>query len=243
MVFCSMQIFTKQLLALTFLYLFSPPPPPSISKYYKLSYYESNGDNENIDIYGPRMGTVTLAGSNNKLSVAGDYEGGSTTIERLIIGSDSVIDFWWEEDPDDPGGMYYPILSVRNLEIVGDSVLILEGYVGFSVKDNGIDISDYFNHIKIREGNELKNTQWTRANGIYYISGSSPWTPVPEPTTYGAIFGALGLGLVTFRRRVRAYRRPFRGMKSHTHSLFRLWASAYGKSARRAALKRASCPE
>jgi|GEM_PF-1704298 len=191
-----------------FLYISNAtPPPPSISSDNEVSYFESTKKADDVASYGPFLGTVTLGGSNNRLAVSGDYEMGTTTVERLIIASDSVVEFWWEEDPDDPGGMYHPTLFLKNLEIVGNSTLILDGPGGLRIKDNGSDISYYFNHIKARVDGELRNTVWTRAHGFYSIVDYSPWTPVPESATYGGIFGVLGVGLATWRRQ---RRRPSR---------------------------------
>jgi len=198
-----------------------PPPSPSISKGNRSVYFEYDENRENIDAQRTELGTVTLAGSNNRLDISGDYTGGATVCNRLIVGSDSVIHFWWEEDPADPGGFYHPYLHVENLEIVGNSAVILEGDMWLDsdrsplmIKDYGRDISNYFSHIKARVGSELKNTVWGRGPGYYYISGYAPWTPVPESETYGAIFGAVGLGLVIFRRRVWACEHSLTGHRS-----------------------------
>jgi len=178
------------------------PPPPSISYYDTTNSFEYDRNWNGIDNYRIDLGKVTLAGSNNRLSVSGGYtpHDSNYIVERLIVGSDSIITFYWEEDPSDPGGVYYPSLVVNDLELIGKSALILEGYVSFWIKDTGDHIWDYLNHIKIIVGNELRNTRWERANGYYYISGDAPWTPVPEPSTYGAILSAATLGVAFYRK-------------------------------------------
>jgi len=41
--------------------------------------------------------------------------------------------------------------------------------------------------------------EWTHYDHI--VATNIEWVPLPEPSTYGAIFGAVGLGLVAWRRR------------------------------------------
>jgi len=48
---------------------------------------------------------------------------------------------------------------------------------------------------------------WPTKKGWTYLRPTgTPWVPTPESETYGAIFGALGLGLVGWRRKVRRAR-------------------------------------
>ncbi|WP_369333194.1 PEP-CTERM sorting domain-containing protein [Cephaloticoccus primus] len=49
--------------------------------------------------------------------------------------------------------------------------------------------------------------QWSLDNGYYYVVGyDGPWKALPEPSTYGAVFVAAGLGVAFLRRRGRGPR-------------------------------------
>jgi len=62
--------------------------------------------------------------------------------------------------------------------------------------------------------------EWGGGNHGWEIFPLAPAPPVPEPTTYGAIFGTVGLCLATFRRRFRGYRRSLAGRRSDVTSSF-----------------------
>jgi len=91
----------------------------------------------------------------------------------------------------------------------------------FFIRKNGKN-EEAINHIGIKDySHRVVKASWADYGDYYLLTPSSiPWSGVPEPTTYGAIFGAVGLCLVTFRRRVRAYRRSLAGRRSDVTSSF-----------------------
>jgi len=155
------------------------------------------------------MGTVILEKGKDRIKLYGAF-----LYERLIIKNDGIIKF--------EKGMYIPSLIINELDVFGDSILTFDGVVAeVSILDRGSRTWAYLNHIGIKIGGELRNTRWTLSDGYYHLDRikTDAWTPVPEPTTYGAIFGAVGLGLVTFRRRFRAHRRSLARDEAQTPSV------------------------
>jgi len=61
--------------------------------------------------------------------------------------------------------------------------------------------SELLRHIRM-DGRYAAVARYHSSSGYYrIISSSSLWTPLPEPATYGATLGAIGLGLVLHRRK------------------------------------------
>jgi len=111
-------------------------------------------------------------------------------------------------------------LLSRNSQALRNYQIVFKGYEGWS--------------LGIKQYNEWEGGD----NNGWEIFPLAPAPPVPEPTTYGAIFGTVVLGLVTWRRRNRSHATASRfgkGIGAHESSF------VYGRSAKSTALNRASC--
>jgi len=130
----------------------------------------------------------------NKLEVDGlgviDFRGGEVGhanylyIEELVIteGSRLVIRDWFE---------YEDYLLIRR---TAAHEKLLSGGDGFTRIEPPIEFENYGGTVT-----------WTHYNNDYWeVTPFGRVGPVPEPSTYGAILGATGLGLLIWRRRKRA---------------------------------------
>jgi len=87
------------------------------------------------------------------------------------------------------------------------------GAVGYNIflKKRGQETLDIMKRIRFRSANgALLEADISYEGPEYYsvLPGRMPWTrpPVPEPTTYGAVFAACGLGFALYRGRKRTGR-------------------------------------
>jgi len=178
-------------------------PPPDY-----LSGYKSSGFLLEGDFYDDNWGRVVLDSDNDHWTVYGDYGSGYSYVRDLIVKKDSIIEFVGPSlDPD----LYGPILNVEYITFWGDSVLFLSldpaGSSTLGIKDHGAVPKEALRHIAISNDSGLWVPQWSLDNGYYYVVGyDGPWKALPEPSTYGAVFVAAGLGVAFLRRRGRGLR-------------------------------------
>jgi len=132
-----------------------------------------------------------------------DHSGASTVqfLHNLIVKGGSVIDF----SPD----RYHQALYLDDLLINEDSLLRMRNWSAGStfllVRKDSEHLADALSKIKfthIAGGGVAKLREY---NDEYW----EVFATVPEPSTYGAVLGGVGLGLVFWRRR-RKGRRPRR---------------------------------
>jgi len=132
------------------------------------------------------------------------------------FGNAGILEF---DKCNDCDSSYGNVLFLGELIISGIDRLELRYAGEIYIRDLGDRTIESVRHMAFGNGRRLfKAVLSGRRSGGYYRVTSSfdPWTPppVPEPTTYGAIFGAVGLGLATVRRRFRAYGRSLAGHRS-----------------------------
>ena len=168
--------------------------------------------------------TLTLTGTN---TLAGTMAGATGT---LVVGSGATLTLGANfTDPNLTIVLAGGTLNLNgttgtfgNLQITGNSVLDFSGTANslltvnnVSFQNTGLQLSvtnwadtmDYFystNQSPSTQGsaplNQIVFTGFTGAN-TKWLSYDHEITPVPEPSTYGAIFTALSLGLLALRRR------------------------------------------
>jgi len=128
-------------------------------------------------------------------------------IKKVIVSSlgdgSSQISF---EEPSRDGRR--ASLYLNELIIEGRDWIVVSGvewsgeYTGFYIKNNGAKTLDIIqNHISFWTEKGVKSANWNLIGGYYKLTPSlNGWiAPVPEPATYGAILGAIGLSLMLWR--------------------------------------------
>jgi len=99
-------------------------------------------------------------------------------VDELMVGENGILDIYDGGDWVPEGGACLPGMFLRD---IGDGEVL--------------------RHIRM-DGRYTAVARYHSPSGYYRIvSSSSLWTPLPEPATYGAILGALGLALVLRRRK------------------------------------------
>jgi len=155
-------------------------------------------------LYADYWGEVILDGKNNTWVVDGDFTGGESYIESLVVKTDSTIYF----DRSDPDPDWYDAsLHIDNITFLGDSVLKLSGGLGgFYLQDHGAITQEAMRHIAIEDASgKLWKPTWHLSHGRWNTSmwNAQPWVPLPEASTYGAAFSfsALAVGFIRKRKR------------------------------------------
>jgi hypothetical protein len=82
----------------------------------------------------------------------------------------------------------------------GLDIQLTDGTTSVSISDNAVPGNDFYTFNTMGFGYYNRNT----ANSLDVDSISVDFTPVPEPSTYAILAGFAALGLVMYRRRVRA---------------------------------------
>jgi len=99
-------------------------------------------------------------------------------VDTLIVGKNGILDIYGGGDWVPGGGACLPGMFLRD---IGDGEVL--------------------RHIRM-DGRYAAIAHYHSPSGYYRIvSSSSLWAPLPEPATYGAILGAVGLSLVLWRER------------------------------------------
>ncbi|MDF3057948.1 MAG: autotransporter-associated beta strand repeat protein [Rariglobus sp.] len=134
-------------------------------------------------------GGLTGAAATTANQAVLDINGTTQTFNTLIVEGNSVIDFSGG-DPCAP-----TFLNISDINFVGDATLTIKNWIEFTdfflVKDTAtIDFSRI-----IFEG------YGSQAAWQGYSTGWKQITPVPEPSTYGALILGSATGLLWFRRR------------------------------------------
>jgi|GEM_PF-1812186 len=102
-------------------------------------------------------------------------------VDELIVGLNGILDVY-------NGGSWVP---------AGNACL--PGMFLYYYPDH-----ELLRHIRM-DGRYAAIARYHSASGYYRIvASSSLWTPLPEPATYGAILGMVGLSLVLWRKKRRA---------------------------------------
>jgi len=98
-------------------------------------------------------------------------------VDELIVGENGILDIYGGGDWVPEGGACLPGMFVRYID------------------------SELIRHIRM-DGRYAAIAHYHSPSGYYRIvSSSSLWAPLPEPATYGAILGTVGLSLVLWRER------------------------------------------
>ncbi len=134
---------------------------------------------------------VTLHGTDSANRATLDLGGFTETFATLTIDGNAVVDFGG-------GNVCTPAyLYLDDLIIAGGSTLLIKNWIEFTtfilVKNTSLNVTPELGRIQFEGYSEA-------AAWITYDSTWSMIAPVPEPSTYGAIFLAAGLGLVAYRR-------------------------------------------
>jgi len=152
------------------------------------------------------------SGKTAKLHLVGDHD---LRLNHLSIEGNSILQF----DPSRGGGLSKIYSEVFTIALNGR--LLVRGWVQEEASSDGGDkaFGDRFTHILVRKTSPglddylrqiwfedygpAKKIEWAEDNRYWEIvPGFRGWAdPAPEPSTYGAILGAVGLGLVLWRRR------------------------------------------
>jgi len=129
-----------------------------------------------------------------------------TDVIDLTVNSTSVIAFsypihWDADDVDDIFEFY-----IGNLRIADDSILkigSIRDVVSFVVWDTAENREALSRTAIISRNGALMKPKWTLHSGQWFLFpfSNEPWTPVPEVSTYGAVFSFSGLALGLIRRR------------------------------------------
>jgi len=141
--------------------------------------------------------TVTLVGNNSALSFAGTMLPTTEKIHKLVVQSgNGILNFQRHTDVRDRAQrlFYFDDIIINN----GASLTVLGWETGrdyFLVRKNSPHLKDALKKLMIHG--------WGK-NQVYLKSYDKDYWSIeaaPEPSTYGALFGALGLGLVARRKR------------------------------------------
>jgi len=99
------------------------------------------------------------------------------------------------------------------LDIAKDNLLIIKNWNMYStlyLYSRSINLGDQTKRIAFEIDGKLFKATWVYkvhklwdgySKWDYLWPTSEPWVPAPEPSTYGAVLGALGLGVVLWRRK------------------------------------------
>jgi|GEM_PF-6954246 len=151
-------------------------------------------------------GSVTL--------VPSDGSHNYTTIDSMTVNNPvsnfSIYSFeGWRSNKE---ARALPVFDVYINDLLikpGNSLIFNVPNYGHAVNLSEANWNEYNSKIGFMfDGKFVKPNLEKLSNGwVRLWASNTPWTPppAPEPTTYGAIFGTVALGLVTFRRRVWAY--------------------------------------
>jgi len=148
--------------------------------------------------------TVTLVGNGSMFSFAGTKTPANEKIHKLVVQSgNGILSFQHFENEGNRARrlFYFDDLVIAN----GASLTVKSWEAGrdyFLVRKNSPHLKDAFKKLMI-EG-------WGK-NQVYLKDYDKDYWSIeaaPEPSTYGTIFGVIGLGIFTWRRRYRM-RRPF----------------------------------
>jgi len=135
--------------------------------------------------------TITM-GRNSVIGLTGI---GQEKIHELVVQEDSFIDFTIDDSLPD-GNFFY----LDDLVVADGASLRMRGWkTGLDfllVRKDSEHLQDALSKIKF-EGQEDKYAGLKDYNSDYWQIGPG----FPEPTSYGATFGIMGLGLSVFRRR------------------------------------------
>jgi len=143
--------------------------------------------------------TVTLVGNGSALSFAGTMQPTTEKIHKLVVQSgNGIFNFQRHTDVRDRAIrlFYFDDLIINN----GASLTILGWKTGrdyFLVRKNSPHLKDAFKKLMI--GGWGKNQVYLKSYDKDYWSIEA----APESSTYGALVGAVGLGLAIWRRRPR----------------------------------------
>jgi len=148
--------------------------------------------------------TITLNSNRidkSSLIEIGSYESKSTFTEKigsLVVDGYGMIKFRHNEWSD--RGYFY----LNDLIINPDSIIQveewLEGYSHLLVRKDSKHLNDAWNKIRFKNTNGEVGVR-DYDNDYWEIGVGADFRPLPEPTTYGAALGAVGLGLWLSRRR------------------------------------------
>gem|GEM_PF-5099946 len=158
-----------------------------------------------------RYTSIKISGSNNHYVLKYDYQ---NVIDEMIVASPigksgrlTIYPSSISEGFLDPTEIY-----INDLAISDKDLLEIIGWVDFYslyIKDNGQKTLDALRRIAFNDYNgRLFAASWERlSNGYYQVfPKDESWSPppAPEPSTYGAIFGGLGV-LFTLSRNGRCF--------------------------------------
>ncbi|WP_197456726.1 hypothetical protein, partial [Cephaloticoccus primus] len=170
-------------------------PPPDFVNNCRLGKYDFK-----VDSFGRKyIDEVRFSYWKDILKVAG---GSDLRIGRMIVDTPGVIDF--------EGNGHVSYLYIDEVIFKGSSyVTFIDHSPGSAVwvRDFGQDMDDLIRHFNNKQYGVLYKDSYSRFNREWYalLASNVPWTPIPEPTTCGAIVSAtaLGLALISRRRRKR----------------------------------------
>jgi len=176
-------------------------------------------------IGGARIGEVVLGEKSNWIEFIGlvDWDNsGEVHIDKVRIERDAIFSFW--RVIDDYIYHFHPFLRISDLDITGNSILFLKNadmeLGNIYIKDQGARTVEALRHIAFEDSDgQWKRPRWELVDGYYSImeTGSGwlkdrhilePWTPLPEPTTYGTGLAVVALGTLALRRKSRLKLRP-----------------------------------
>jgi len=179
-------------------YAITPPPP-------KIPLYNNVGNSNPLSFN--RVVRLTSDGMNS-YNVLFQNGGGKVIIDKLIVDSTGGGYCYFNVKSGQTwGGINY--VYINDISFIGDSSLILggefsgSGYASISilVRNDEETILERLRHIS-SGGNKVRAFLDGTHPGYYrIIKGYEPWTPTPEPSTYGAAFSFAVLGVGFIRKR------------------------------------------